>query len=657
MRRVPAARLGVGLILLLPGALTAHTAFQAGGFFAGTPAVLVVIVGLGLVARTTLAEHPFQGFGKGLAVVTVALAFYCAWILLSVSWSDAPARALIDFNRALLYLLVLVLLGSLPRKRAYLAWAVRGVALAMVAICAVALVTRLFPDAIDVAPAVADKRLSYPLTYWNALGLMAAVGLVLCMHFTASEREPAILRVLGAGAVPVLATTLYFTFSRGGAGVALLGLVVYAVVAHPRSLILGLMAAGPATVVALMSAYDADLLAGAEPRSMAAAAQGEEVAVVVGVCIVAALALRVLGLVVDARLRRIPVSTTTRKRAATAAAAAAVVLALVAVVGLEAPAKVADQVEGFTEPGFASSPEDRRGRLTDVRNNGRIEQWRVALEAFDQAPIRGDGAGKFAHRWARDRDNDLKVEDAHSVYLESLAELGLVGGLLIVVTLAMILGAFAARARGEQRHLYAALLGVALAWAVHAGVDWDWEMPAVTLWLFALGGMALAVDRERAPAWAPPRLTRVVAALACLALLVPAGGMALSQLHLNRSVEGLKSGDCEGAVHSALASTRAMPVRPEPFEVLGFCDVRLGNADLGVQMLEAAIKREPDSWVLHYGLALVRGTAGRDPRPAARRALELNPLEPLARNAVKIFRTNDPQKWRRRASTARLPIL
>lgn len=652
-----AGSLGVALVLLLPGALTAHTAFQAGGFFAGTPAVLVVIVGLGLVARMTLAEHPFQGFGRGLAGVSVALGLYCAWILLSSSWSDAPARALIDFDRALLYLLVLVLVGSLPRDSAYVAWALRGVVLAMVAVCGVALLTRLFPDVIHVARAAADERLNYPLTYWNSLGLMAAIGLVLCLHLTASEREPSALRVLGAGALPMLATTLYFTFSRGGAGVAVIGLLVYVVVARPRSLIVALVAAGPATVVVLMSAYDADLLAGDEPTSAAAAAQGEEVAIVLGLCMLAAVVVRALGLIVDRRVRAIRVSPSARRAAGAMAAVAAVALVLVAVVAFDAPAKVGDRIEGFTEEGAPSGNDDSRGRLTDPGNNGRIKQWRVALDAFQEAPVTGDGAGTFGKRWARDRDSGLKVEDAHSLYLESLAELGLVGGLLIVVAVAMIIGAFIRRARGKHRHLYGALLAAGLAWAVHVAIDWHWEMPAVTLWFFALGGMALAVGRERAFTWAPPRLARVVMAAACLVLLVPAGGIAVSQLQLNRSVERLQSGECGPAVEAALASVEALPVRPEPFEVLGFCDVRLGKPDLAVQMLEAAIRRDPDSWALHYGLALVRGAAGRDPRPAARRALQLNPREPLTRDAVRRFRTSDPKKWRRRAVTARLPIL
>jgi hypothetical protein len=41
------------------------------------------------------------------------------------------------------------------------------------------------------------------------------------------------------------------------------------------------------------------------------------------------------------------------------------------------------------------------------------------------------------------------------------------------------------------------------AWAVHAGLDWDWEMPAVTLPALALGAAAIAWSEELSgrPAW------------------------------------------------------------------------------------------------------------------------------------------------------------
>lgn len=654
--RLSPTAVGVGLVALLPAAMTGYAAFQAGGFFVGTPALLAVVAGLALVARITLADEPFAGFGGAVATAAAALGVYCVWILLSASWSDAPARAMVEFDRALLYWLLLVLGGSFPRDDARTAWAMRGVALTIVGVCTVALATRLFPDAFDLAAAVADERLNYPLTYWNALGVLAGIGIALCLHLSASEREPSVVRVVGAAALPILAITLYFTFSRGGLGVAIIGVVVYLVIARPRALISAILAAGPPIALALASAYDADLLAGDRPTAAAAAAQGVDVAQVLVACVAAAAVLRVLLLPADERLRRLRVADSTRRTAGMALALAAAVVAVVALTAFDAGGKVIDRVEGFTEEGTPSETDDFRGRFTSSRNNGRIEQWEVAFAGFRERPVLGDGAGAFVHRWNRERPNDLKVVDAHSLYLETLAELGIVGGLAVLVTLATLLGGFAVRARGEHRHVYAALLAAGVAWAVHAGVDWDWEMPAVTLWLFALGGMALARTESAAGGPAPGRFMRVALATGCLALLATPALMALSQGDMNRAVTAFKDGDCGTASSAAVSAAKLVSVRPEPYVILGYCNSRAGDHELAIEMFRTAIAREPESWDSYYGLALVTAAAGRDPRRAAGTALALNPEEPLARDGVKRFRTADPRKWKRRASDARLPI-
>lgn len=635
--------------------LTLYTSFQAGGFFVGTPALLATVMGVLLVLRITLAERPFEGFNRPLAVAVAALGAYAVWTLGSAFWSDAPARALVEFDRALLYWFTLVLFGSLPRTHALVAWTVRALTLAIVVVCGVALVTRLFPAAIEVAPDVARRRLSYPLTYWNALGVMAAIGVVFGLHLTASEREPPAVRLAGAAALPLLACTLYFTFSRGAILAGLVGIAAYAVLAHPRALITAMLAAGPPVGVAIIACYRADLLAGERPTSAAAAAQGEDAALVAAVCILAATVLRALLLPVDRRLSAISVSHAARRRVAVATGAMLVAVAVVTFTAFDGSTRLSDAAAGFTERG---SPDgnDFRGRLTQAGSNGRVKQWEVALDAFSEAPVLGLGAGKYGGFWFLERDRDLKVEDAHSLYLESMAELGLVGlGLILIFVLCVVVGT-ALRARGDGRHLYAGLFAALLVWSLHAGIDWDWEMPAVTLWVFALSGMAMAGATATKIAQ-PGRMVRVAASVGCLALAVPTVLVAVSQRELNESVQLLKRGECASAIDPALAAARAVPVRPEPFEVLGFCDVRLGEPQLAVRMLEAAVERDPASWEAHYGLALTLGAAGRDPRGEAARALQLNPRDPLARDAVRRFRTTDPRKWRRRALGARLPLL
>ena len=82
--------------------------------------------------------------------------------------------------------------------------------------------------------------------------------------------------------------------------------------------------------------------------------------------------------------------------------------------------------------------------------------------------------------------------------------------------------------------------------------------------------------------------------------------------------------------------------------------MRLGQGKLAVGAAEAAVRRDPQDWEYRYALALVRGSQREDPRADAGRALDLNPLQPEAREAVKAFATRRPAFWERRAR--RLPL-
>jgi hypothetical protein len=220
-----------------------------------------------------------------------------------------------------------------------------------------------------------------------------------------------------------------------------------------------------------------------------------------------------------------------------------------------------------------------------------------------------------------------------------------------------LLVAIGARCRGRDRCVYAAVLAAAVAWTLHAGVDWDWEMPVVTVWLFAIAGTAVAASEHsgRLIARPPARLPRLLVGLGLLVLAVTPARVAVSQARLNASVEAFKRGDCAKAIDSSLSSASAVGVRPEPYEVLGYCDSRLGLHGLAIRAMHSAVKRDPEDWEFRYGLAVVRADAGRDPRPAARATLRLNPRGLLAQDLVRRFRTADPAAWKRRAQAAPLP--
>src|SRR5207247_9463268 len=99
-------------------------------------------------------------------------------------------RALSEFNLGLLYLRALALFGLTIRRAWQLQWLVWGLAGAIVAVCGIALTTRLLPHVWPIGHNLANDRLSYPITYWNALGLLAPLRIVFCLPPTTRARRP-----------------------------------------------------------------------------------------------------------------------------------------------------------------------------------------------------------------------------------------------------------------------------------------------------------------------------------------------------------------------------------------------------------------------------------------------------------------------------------
>jgi len=336
------------------------------------------------------------------------------------------------------------------------------------------------------------------------------------------------------------------------------------------------------------------------------------------------------------------------------AAVAAAVLAACALVAAFGSGFAERQWDRFARTGGVEYA-DPRARLLDPGNNGRIEFWELALDVFEREPLRGTGAGTYALRWDAGRPVPYEARDGHSLYLETLAELGLAGGLLLAIALAAIVAGLARRVRGDERVPAGILLAAVAVWLAHAGIDWDWELPVTTLWVPLVGGAALAGAASARRIELGPT-TRVLAALACLVAAVVPVRVALSQQRLDDAVAGLRSGDCASAQRAAVSSLQALGARAEPWEVIGYCQSRAGRGAAAERAMREAIRRDRASWELWYGLALVRGAAGEDPRAAARAAVRRNPRSIFTTGAVEALRGDDPAAWRREARRLPLPL-
>ncbi len=651
--------LAVTALMLLPGALIVFLGFNAGGYFPATPAVAALVLTQILLVRIMQSRRPFEGLAPATLVAIAGLGCYALLTLASARWSHSTSRALIEFDRAWLYLLILLLFGTVRASTQDLRWLVRGLVIGISIVCLAGLISRVLPHVWHTAPDISNQRLSYPVTYWNTLGLLAALGIVLAFHLTCTLGERRLARILAAAVVPLLAATLFFTFSRGAIAAGAIGLAVYVLVARPSGLLSGAFATLPATTALVVVAYHANLLDTVDPTTPAAVAQGHHVAVLAGICVAVCAGLRLLFAIgLDPPLRRLSGRTLMSRSTRIAAIAGAVAVAVVIGIALGVPHSVQSDWHRFMSGApTRGSKGDLRARLSDPSNDGRTDLWRVALHGFSASPLHGHGAGTYQTLWDRNRPSFAYVVNAHSLYLQAMAELGIPGLLLLLIVIAAVLVGLGRRARSSRRSLYGALFAAGVVWALRAGVDWDWEMPVVTLAFFAVAGAAISPRKGSGSGWVPSHSSRLILGLLCLCTAVAPVLIIGSQRQLDDAEHALYASDCAKASSSSLSSIGWLDVRPEPYEVLGLCDIERGVPKLGVAAMKRAVHDDPGSWETYYALALAQGASGIDPRPAAAQALRMNPFEALTRQEVKEFRTSSPREWINRAATVHAAAL
>jgi O-Antigen ligase len=542
-----------------------------------------------------------------------------AWIAVGFTWTESAERTGAEVARVLglLGILLVVVLTVGPGGRVAASAALTAAA---VLVCALAMTSRLAPDLLGNALAGYEStRLSFPLNYWNALGCWAAMASALALGW--SVHAPAWpLRGLALGGTCVALPVAYLTYSRATTGVVVIGAVVVVALSAHRWLAAAhlLLAAGGAGMVILVVRAHPEIARGTGTRGAGAVAAALAFAVAASVA--------AAWITAAARLDRLALPA---RVARPALAAAGVVLVLG--VALAGPALASRAWTSF-QRGAAPAGSDPARRLTTLRSE-RSSIWHAALDAFRAEPLRGTGAGTFEFVWSRSPWRTHQVRDAHSLYLESLAELGLPGALLVVLGLGCLLvaalrGALRARA-GPARGAAVGCAAAAVVYVVMAGVDWMWESTAVTAAALACAGVGAAGLAR--PADAPRVIARVPAVAIALVALVAQLPTFVATAQVRASQRAVRAQQVETALSAASAAVSA-----EPWGASGYVQRALVLQWLGQQRAAAldarrATRLEPTNWQDWYVLAGVEAQRRRFRAAlrAAEQARRLNPRSPL----------------------------
>jgi O-antigen ligase len=261
-----------------------------------------------------------------------------------------------------------------------------------------------------------------------------------------------------------------------------------------------------------------------------------------------------------------------------------------------------------------------REEVLTLSGHDRERYWAAAWQTALDHPLAGSGAGTFERMWLEHRDVNLGVLDAHNLYLEVLAELGPLGLALLAVVCGIPLVA-AWRARGQP--LAPAAAGAYAAYLSHAAVDWDWEMPAVTVPALVLAGVLLMIGTgETRPL---PRTGRIAALslVATVAMIAFVGLMGNSAL--TAAVVQLERGSPRSAEQEAQRASRWSLWSAEPARLTAEAAVARGDLHTARAAALSALRRDPGNVRLWRLLAEI----SQDERGRAyRRIAVLDPKGP-----------------------------
>ncbi|HWB69366.1 MAG TPA: O-antigen ligase family protein [Solirubrobacterales bacterium] len=590
--------------------------------------VIVALLVFGAASRTTLGR-PFYwaaGLIGGLALLSA----------ISSLWSGSIELSVIEADRVLVYLsffLAAFLIAQTDENRQRFA---EGLAISVALVAFLGLSTRLLPHVIEVSNSLgAGARLRYPLGYWNANGAMCGIGVALLL-WLGRRSTWTTLRWLAVAATPALLLTLYFTFSRGGLLALIVATGCLLALSHDRlwmlaTFAIGVIGAIPA--VLYVQAHESITNAFDNPATID---QGVVTLALLVAGTVAVLALFALLRRVETRPGQLTGRAVELSRNPTLLKRVALVGALVAIAaGIAIGGRAWDQFSS-SDVQFPNQPSQHFGQLSGA---GRHDFWRVAIDAFGEKPALGIGAGTYEFAWEQHRSIAMPVHDAHSLYLEAFAELGLVGGLLVLGLVGTLLWTgFSAwrHASGARRELCAALFAAMLAFAAGAALDWFWEIAALGAVFFLAAGVLVGVRcqqlaEERGEARDGERSYGFVAAglaIAWIAAIALVGPLLVAH-EIKASQQAATDGDIQGAINHANNARSIEPWAASPYVQLGLIAQYRREYPLARERFSQAIDREDRNWQLFYLRSKVEHEAGLDGPAQAdlEQAQRLNPKE------------------------------
>lgn len=607
---------------------------ESGGYEQVTRSQAGIIVWWAILLGVATGLLPVIRVTRSAWVPLGILAALILWTALAtLTWTQSTERSVIELSRSIT--LIGILFGlTLIQGRDGLRRALAALGAATVLIAVIALASRFHPAWFNL-PTLPENypkaRLYHPVGYWNGLATLMAMGFA-ALLWSAGQARPLVARVLATAATPLLVLAIYMTASRGGAVELAMALLIL-FVATPGRFAMLVRLVIPAVFSVVLVAL---IIRRPELRDNlggVAVSQGDQMIWLTA--LVLALAAGLSWLLEAKVLDRVQLPALDRRTTARIGAGLAAIALVVVIVGL-ASGFIGERWSEFKKPvGVDSATVER---LDSVSSGERYDQWVSAIDAGETKPVTGLGPGSYEYWWSRNGTGPGFVRDAHSLYLEGFAELGIPGLLLtlslVLVPIGIALQRAMRNAVDDRRSAFAAAAAGMVAFAVAAAIDWAWELTVLPVAFFVLVAASLGPGSEvgrsrmkrvdfRLPFLRSTRVVlSLVSLLAILAIAVPMVG----QQRIADSQSLYRQGNLEASVTKAQKAHDLMPWSSRAAIQLSLVQTASGDDAAALRAAEDATEADPYNWQAWLVLQQTSAAAGQNSleAEAEKKIFELN---------------------------------
>ena len=602
----------------VPFLLVLYLGLESGGYDLITRSQVGILVWWAVLLGVAAGLLPVIRITRSGWIMLAIMGALVAWTALAaLSWTQSTERSVIELSRSLVLVGTLLLL-LLVQGREGLRRSLGAVGAAAAVIAVVALASRFHPGWFELPqfPENYPKaRLNHPVGYWNGLATLMAMGMAVLLWSSVSARST-VGRALSVAVIPLLVLATYMTASRGGAIEAAAAIVLLLLITPGRFALLVRMVIPVFFSIVLVWL----IIKRPELRdNLGGTADSQGTEMIWLTAAVFALGLGSAWLLERSVLSRIDLPAASRTTMKALGAGLAVVVSVALLAGL-ASGFIGDRWNEFKQPVGQQSGTVQR--LESVNSGERYEQWRSALDAGETEVLTGLGPGAYEYWWSRNGTGPGFVRDAHSLYLEGFAELG-VPGLLLTLGLVLFPIGLAVRravrdADDDRRPAFAAAAAGMAAFAVAAGLDWAWELTVLPVIFFVLAAAVCGASSEirtgrlngpglRLPFLLPARIgIGLFAVVAVVVIAVPMIG----KQRVDDSQELYRAGDLNGALEKAESARDLVPWSAQASIQLALLQVEAGNNRAAVADATDATDSDPWNWQAWFVLSQTANVAG-----------------------------------------------